>query len=193
MKENNIDKSVEFLEKYLLDLINGKIDINKLILSKSLRAYYKNPEGIAHWVLAERMEAREPGTRPAVGSRIPYVYVKTKTKSKLQGDKIEHPDYIKKHNLKPDYNHYITNQIMKPLLQLFSLILEKLTKFQSKKLKYFSEIRKIKRKYKDDENKMVEKIIKFKEDQVYKIIFAPILKKYETINKKAMYNNFFKV
>ena len=54
-------------------------------------------------------------------------------------------------------------------------------------------MRKIKRKYKDDENKMVEKIIKFKEDQVYKIIFAPILKKYETINKKAMYNNFFKV
>ena len=193
MKENNIDKSVEFLEKYLLNLINGKIDINKLILSKSLRAYYKNPQGIAHWVLAERMEAREPGTRPAVGSRIPYVYIKTKTKKKLQGDRIEHPDYIKKNNLKPDYNHYITNQIMKPLLQLFSLILEKLTKFQSKKLKYFSEIRKIKRKYKDDNIKMAEKIIKFKEDQVYKIIFAPILKKYESINKKAMYNNFFKV
>ena len=82
---------------------------------------------------------------------------------------------------------------MKPLLQLFSLILEKLSKFQGKKLKYFSELRKLKRKYKDDENKMAEKIIKFKEDEVYKIIFAPILKKYELINKKAMYNNFFKV
>ena len=193
MKENNIDKAVEFLEKYLLNLINGKININKLILSKSLRSYYKNPRGIAHWVLAERMEAREPGTRPSVGSRIPYVYIKTKKKTKLQGDKIEHPDFIKKHNLKPDYNHYITNQIMKPLLQLFSLIIEQLSKFKSKKIKYYSELRKLNNKWKHDDIKRPEKIIKYKEEQVYNIIFLPILKKYEAINKKAMYNNFFTV
>ena len=39
--------------------------------------------------------------------------IKTKKKVKLQGDKVEHPDFIKKNNLKPDYKFYITNQIMK--------------------------------------------------------------------------------
>ena len=45
--------------------------------------------------------------------RIPYVYIETKDKPKLQGDRIETPEYIKEMSLKPDYMFYITNQIMK--------------------------------------------------------------------------------
>ena len=82
---------------------------------------------------------------------------------------------------------------MKPLLQLFSLIIEQLSKFKSKKIKYYSELRKLNNKWKHDDIKRPEKIIKYKEEQVYNIIFLPILKKYEAINKKAMYNNFFTV
>ena len=53
---------------------------------------------------------------------------KLKTTSKLQGDRIEHPDYIREHKLKPDYYFYITNQIMKPVAQIYCLIAEKLVK-----------------------------------------------------------------
>ena len=38
-----------------------------------------------------------------------------------------------KNKLEPDYEHYITNQIMKPLLQLFGLLLEQLKIFKKQK------------------------------------------------------------
>jgi len=41
----------------------------------------------------------------------------------LQGDRVEHPDFIKKHKLPLDYNYYITNQIMKPVKQIFDLVM----------------------------------------------------------------------
>ena len=42
-------------------------------------------------------------------------------KTLRQGDKIETVEYMKQNNLKPDYVHYITNQLMKPLVQLFAI------------------------------------------------------------------------
>ena len=113
-------------------MVNEKFGLDKLIISKSLRGFYKNPDSIAHKVLADRMGKREPGNKPSVGSRIPYVYFQTKGEVKLQGDKIEHPEYIKKHNLKPDYTFYITNQILKPVTQVFALILEDIPEFREK-------------------------------------------------------------
>jgi hypothetical protein len=43
---------------------------------------------------------------------------------KLQGDRIELPSYIKEHGLTPDYAFYITNQIAKPMSQVFGLAVE---------------------------------------------------------------------
>jgi DNA polymerase elongation subunit (family B) len=40
----------------------------------------------------------------------------------IQGDRVEHPDYIKEKNLKIDFLFYITNQIMKPSIQFLSLL-----------------------------------------------------------------------
>jgi hypothetical protein len=48
------------------------------------------------------------------------------------GDKIETPDYISEHNVPIDYTHYITNQLMKPLQQLFGLALEPIWEHQRK-------------------------------------------------------------
>jgi hypothetical protein len=92
-----------------------------------LRANYKDPSKIAHKVLADRIGARDPGNRPGTNERIPFVYIKTGAITpSLQGDRIEHPDYIEQNNLVPDYLHYITNQIMKPILQLYALCLSEL-------------------------------------------------------------------
>lgn len=43
-------------------------------------------------------------------------------KTKLQGERIEHPIYIRENKLKIDYLFYITNQIMKPAIQFLELI-----------------------------------------------------------------------
>jgi DNA polymerase elongation subunit (family B) len=45
---------------------------------------------------------------------------------KSQGDKIETPSYIRDNNLKIDYAFYITNQIAKPVAQVFGLVVEQL-------------------------------------------------------------------
>ena len=42
----------------------------------------------------------------------------------LQGDIIESPQYIKDNDLKIDYNHYLTNQIEKPVFQIFELVMK---------------------------------------------------------------------
>ena len=130
LEKQDLDGSIEFLQDELKNLVEGKTSIKELIITKSLRATYKDPSKIAHKVLADRIGARDPGNRPVVNERIPFVYIKTtggdnKTPS-LQGDRIENPDYIEQNNLIPDYLHYITNQIMKPILQLYALCLDKL-------------------------------------------------------------------
>ena len=135
MKNEGIDKSVEYLRKYLQDLIDENIPHDKLIITKSLRGGYKNPNQIAHKVLADRIGKRDPGNKPKPGDRIPFIYVQNDTKGALQGDKIELPNYIVENKLKIDYGHYITNQIMKPVQQLFALILEQIPEFNRKMLK----------------------------------------------------------
>ncbi|MEE9573752.1 MAG: DNA polymerase domain-containing protein [Candidatus Neomarinimicrobiota bacterium] len=102
MNEHNIGKAVKFIKNFLHYMVNEKFPLEKLIISKALRGFYKNPEGIAHRVLADRMGQRDPGNKPAVGSRIPYVFIQTKKKVRLQGNRIEHPDYIRANNINPD-------------------------------------------------------------------------------------------
>ena len=43
----------------------------------------------------------------------------------LQGDRIEHIDYIKQNSLVLDYEFYITNQIMNPVKQVLDLEMDK--------------------------------------------------------------------
>ena len=135
MKQQNIDAAVEFLKQALQNLVEEKYPLDKLIITKSLRGNYKNPKQIAHKVLADRIEERDPGNKPSVGDRIPFVYIKNPNKRALQGEKIEIPSYIVENGLKPDYSHYITNQIMKPVLQLFGLVIKELPGMKGRALK----------------------------------------------------------
>ena len=135
MKEQNVDMAIEFLKSSLQDVIDGNIPIDKLIITKSLRSDYKNPKQIAHKVLADRIGKRDPGNKPSPGDRMAYVYYKNDNKKSLQGDKIETVDFIKSNCLEIDYPHYISNQIMKPVQQVFALVLEQIPDFKKKLLK----------------------------------------------------------
>jgi len=178
MKEQNIEKAVLFLKTFLKDIIDEKIPLDKLVITKSLREFYKCPESIAHKVLADRMGKRDPGNKPSTGSRIPYIYIKTKKNVKLQGDKIENPDYIKENGLKPDYKIYITNQIMKPVMQIFALVLENLKVFKTRRRGFDRKIRSLERKWKDDDKKCVENIMKVRNKHVKELLFDDILRIY---------------
>jgi len=133
MKKMLFDRDVlgatQYVQDACMDLVNGKVKLGQLTITKSLRAEYANPLQIAHKALADRMALRDPGNAPASGDRIPYVYVRPaigKTAAKLQGDRIEAPSWIREKGLVPDYEFYLTNQLQNPVSQMFGLILEEM-------------------------------------------------------------------
>ena len=85
MKGETVDNAANFVRKYIKDMVDEKIPMEKLIISKSLNGFYKNPEAIAHKVLADRIGKRDPGSKPSVGSRVPFVYIQTKGTVKITG------------------------------------------------------------------------------------------------------------
>ena len=172
MKEQNVETAIKFLKSSLQNLVDEKVPMDKLIISKSLRSGYKNPAQIAHKVLADRMGKRDPGNKPSIGDRIPFVYIQNPDKKALQGDRIEHPDFIVANKIKPNYAFYITNQIMKPIQQVFALVLENIPSYKRQvpglkrtidgwidKMKDEASDEKIKKKIADIRNKEVKKIL----------------------------------
>ncbi len=181
MKEKNIQKAVEFLQSSLQNIIEEKYPMDKLIITKSLRSNYKNPKQIAHKVLADRMGKRDPGNKPSSGDRIPFVYIETKNKAALQGEKIEHPEYIIKNKIRPNYSFYITNQIMKPVQQVFALVLEDIDAFKRKKKNFQMKVDTLRHTI-DDKEKMESKISDLRNKEVKALLFDKYLR--ETDNLK---------
>ena len=143
MVEKDFEKVKTWLVNTLRNICKGTdFDLMYFVITKALRGYYKNPRQIAHKVLADRMAERDPGNKPKANDRIAYAYIKldqaieydhnkpykcgirkgrARENAILQGDRIEHVDYIKGHNLELDYQLYITNQIMNPVKQVLDL------------------------------------------------------------------------
>jgi DNA polymerase elongation subunit (family B) len=185
MKEQNIQKAIEFLKQCLQDLVDERVPMDKLIITKSLRSGYKNPKSIAHKVLADRIAARDPGNKPTSGDRIPFVYTVSSNKKALQGEKIETPSYVVEHGVKIDYAFYITNQIMKPVQQLFALVLERIWIMQRKELTYLRPFKKeveLLRKSVPDEEKFNDKLEQLRNKKVKAMLFDDFLR--ETNNEK---------
>lgn len=125
MNKRDFRAAAEYCNACCVNLIGNAYPIEKLTISKMLNSHYKNPDTIAHKVLADRIGEREAGNRPQNGDRIPYVFIMNPN-AVLQADKIENPAYILATNLKVDFKYYITNQISKPVGQIFALFIEKL-------------------------------------------------------------------
>ena len=186
LNKRDLKVAVEFLKSELTRITNGEVPLEELVISKSLRLTYKDPTKIAHKVLAERIGERDAGNKPQVGDRIPFVYcVQPHSSSKgakkiLQGERIEHPQFIRDNGLVPDYHFYITNQIMKPIIQIFSLVVQDLGGFD-KPTNYFSIMEhKIRedsktKKVKDLEKTVETKLCTLKEKITTDILFSPLL------------------
>ena len=180
-----------FLNTSLQNIVNEKYPMDKLIITKSLRSGYKNPQQIAHKVLADRITARDPGNKPNAGDRIPFVYIHNINKKALQGDKIEIPSYIVENNIKIDYSFYITNQIMKPVAQIYALIVENLDEFKHPK-DYYKQHLKIFLKNKEP-IKAYEKVNNMKFKDACDIVFGEILRVANNKkNKTREITDFFK-
>jgi len=194
LNERDVPKAAEFVQSKTLEMVQGKMSLSQLTITKSLSAKYK-PDYIkgdikeleeqikakqaqiealerkktpadrlqrdkqlleanlqalfgrlaskqddltrftypAHKVLADRMAKRDAGNAPASGERLGFIYIAApagQLAPKLQGDRIETPDYIRDKKLQPDYKYYIEHQLEKPIGQLFGLMVEQIPGFQ---------------------------------------------------------------
>jgi DNA polymerase elongation subunit (family B) len=168
MEKRDVRQAQAFVKQSLVSLMMNSVPLEKFVITKQLRDDYKLPDQIAHAVLAKRMAARDPGSAPHLGDRIPYVYVKKNADKSKQGDKIEHVDYARKHGLAPDVEFYISNQIQNPLAQMFAMALEDLDGYVARRnyQKMFEEYRETL-----DEEKATLKVLKEKEKELETMMF----------------------
>lgn len=166
LERQDVTEAELFLTNKLMELVSGQVGLDELVVSKALKGFYKTPDTIAHYVLARRMGDRDPGSRPQVNDRVPYVYIVAPQKL-LQGERIEDPSYVRAHAIPVDTTHYVTNQIMKPVVQLLSLALERLSGFRQD-ARIARGLREVTDRGGD--------ITAYREAAAQELLFAPILK-----------------
>lgn len=179
----DVPESVRFLRACLDDLVGLRTPKEELVITKTLGGTYKDPEKCAHWVLAQRIGEREPGNKPQANDRIPFMYIQVPPEtmaksggSVLQGDRIEDPGYAERNGLKPDVEFYITNQIMKPVLQLYSIVLEQIDGYRHRESGYWESVMlSLLEKYEGDYKKARSKYDEIREKEVKTLLFDPFL------------------
>jgi len=123
--DKSINAAIEYVKQVISDLLQNKIDLSLLVITKSLgkgatAADYSAKQ--AHVELAERMRKRDPSSAPGSGDRVPYVIISGNKKMKAY-EKSEDPLYVLENNLTIDANYYIEHQIQLPLLRIFGPIM----------------------------------------------------------------------
>jgi DNA polymerase delta subunit 1 len=156
--ERGISISINFLKNQLENLMNNNVDLNDLVITKSLvKGYgklsnsgelitgqndYKN-FNIPHVALAHKMRQRDPGSAPNIGDRINYIFVEIpeNPKAKLY-EKVEDLQVAIDKKLKIDYLYYVTNQIHNPVSEILKILVAKPEKIFLDATKEYLELRK---------------------------------------------------
>ncbi|KAJ2721882.1 DNA-directed DNA polymerase delta [Coemansia sp. Benny D115] len=119
--EHNVEGAVEYTKGIIADLLQNKIDLSMLVITKQLsKTDYAAKQ--AHVELAERMRKRDAGSAPQLGDRVPYVIIKGSKNAKTY-EKAEDPIYVLDNNLPIDTNYYLEHQLTNPLMRIFEPIL----------------------------------------------------------------------
>jgi DNA polymerase delta subunit 1 len=123
--ERDVQSAIDFTKKTISDLLQNKLDISMLVITKSLGksaddAGYSAKQ--AHVELAMRMKKRDPGTAPQVGDRVAYVIIQS-AKGAPAYEKSEDPVYVLENGLPIDTEYYLTNQLSNPITRIFEPII----------------------------------------------------------------------
>ena len=119
---------IEFVQEKLHDLIQGRVNLELLRMTQTLKSDYK--QAPAHHYLAQRMKAR--GETVNSNDRIPYIYAmhppvyntRGNPVKKQMKDVIEEYNYVKNQGLNYDPEIYIDSQIKEPVMQIMQFIVD---------------------------------------------------------------------
>lgn len=118
--EGDVKAAVRYAKQAIAALLQGKIDLSMLIVTKELKDTYKTPQ--PHKTLADKMRKRDAGSAPQSGDRVAYVIVKGPKKACVH-EKSEHPMWVLDKSIPVDFTYYLENQLTKPLTRLFEFII----------------------------------------------------------------------
>ena len=85
--DRDVEGAIGYVKNQISDLLQNKMDISKLVITKSLNKGAEYALGLpgakaedykmkqAHVELAARMKKRDAGSAPQMGDRVPYVII----------------------------------------------------------------------------------------------------------------------
>lgn len=123
--ERDVAGSIDYVKNTIADLLQNKLDISMLVITKSLGKSADDADYAAkqaHVELAMRMKKRDAGSAPNVGDRVAYVIIQA-AKGAPAYEKSEDPVYVLDHSIPIDTEYYLTNQLSKPLTRIFEPII----------------------------------------------------------------------
>lgn len=127
MYDRDILGSVDLVQSKARDLLDGKVPVDQLIVSNSMRKDYVNDKQ-PHLAVANKREQRNPGSGPKCGDRVPYLIMEpTNSKSKqLLYERAEDPTYVLEMGFgdKVDRLYYLEHGLVSPLEAFFDLFIE---------------------------------------------------------------------
>lgn len=119
LESNDPDPAIKIARKAKEDLLGGLVPLDDLVLTKNLSTDYKVQ--MPHVEVVKKMQKRNPGSEPQIGSRVPFVILKNNS-SKLF-EKAEDPGWVIQNKLKLDYMYYFEHQLEKPIRDLMEPII----------------------------------------------------------------------
>jgi DNA polymerase elongation subunit (family B) len=129
--------AIEAVHKACADVLMGRIDISKLILTKgytkTLAEYESGPSVPVHIQVVKNAIRRDPVTAPRTGDRVSYVMVDGVKRERNQktgtwgttktSERAEDPLYVMQSDIPIDGMWYVMNQLMKPCVRLMNCVL----------------------------------------------------------------------
>ena len=100
-----------------VELLDGRVDHKKLLLSQQLGDKYKS-ENLPHVAVRNKMRERKPGSEPQSGDRVPYILIDTGDERAKAYEKAEDPGWAIEHELPIDYRYYFMNKFLNPICDL---------------------------------------------------------------------------
>jgi DNA polymerase delta subunit 1 len=86
-----------------------------------------------HVEVVKKMRQRNPGSEPQIGSRVPFVVIKTPRGVDRLFEKAEDPEWVTENNIPLDYEYYFEHQLKKPVEDLLEPLISASDVFSTQK------------------------------------------------------------
>ncbi|KAI9884696.1 MAG: DNA-directed DNA polymerase delta [Watsoniomyces obsoletus] len=121
--DQDLDGAQDYVKDTISDLLQNKVDMSQLVITKALTKNDKDYENKQpHVEAAARMKKRDAGSAPGLGDRVAYVIIKGASGSRNY-ERAEDPLFVLENNVPIDTKYYLENQLTGPLRRIFDPIL----------------------------------------------------------------------